>query len=311
MMAMTAIRARPAMVAFGTIGASKRGSGNSAPIAAGSAGSGPSAAMPVVNHRHAADLHAARAGGHRTGPSARCRGWRCTTEVPDLLSSTNSRSRRCARLGSTLPVGSSASSSCGRAITARAIAARCFSPPERIGGSAHMRSPSPTQCSSSTTSSRKLSSVRAHDPERQRHVLVGGHVVEQAKVLEHDADPPPQRRQRILAQRRDIVAEQRDEAARRPQRQEQQAQQRGLARARGPGQELERMRIDPEASGRAGPPVRARSASRHSRIEPRHSPMAGRCGHDQDRRPPDSRLYQRSRCLTRRRLRRRSGASAG
>src|ERR1700685_2115651 len=35
-----------------------------------------------------------------------------------------------------------------------AIAARCFSPPERIGGSAPMRSPSPTHCNSSTTSAR-------------------------------------------------------------------------------------------------------------------------------------------------------------
>src|ERR1700681_4032206 len=47
MMAMTAIRARPAMVAFGTIGASKRGSGISKAIGACSPGSGSSAPMPV------------------------------------------------------------------------------------------------------------------------------------------------------------------------------------------------------------------------------------------------------------------------
>jgi len=46
-------------------------------------------------------------------------------------------------VGSTLPVGSSASNRCGREITARAIAARCFSPPDRIGGSASIRSPRP------------------------------------------------------------------------------------------------------------------------------------------------------------------------
>src|SRR4026207_1770568 len=74
-----------------------------------------------------------------------------TTAVPDLFSSTNNRSRRCARSGWALPVGSSASSNCGRAITARAIAARCFSPPERTGGSAHIRSPRPTQTSSPKT----------------------------------------------------------------------------------------------------------------------------------------------------------------
>ena len=37
-----------------------------------------------------------------------------------------------------------------------------------------------------------------------------------------------------------------DQAARRPQRQEQQPQQRRLAGARGPGEELERMRLDLE-----------------------------------------------------------------
>ena len=74
------------------------------------------------------------------------------TEVPDLLSSTNRRSSRRASTGSTLPVGSSASSRCGRAMTARAIAARCFSPPESTAGNASIRSPNPTQRSSSTTS---------------------------------------------------------------------------------------------------------------------------------------------------------------
>ena len=39
-------------------------------------------------------------------------------------------------------------------ITARAIAARCFSPPDRIGGSASIRSPSPTHRSRSMTSLR-------------------------------------------------------------------------------------------------------------------------------------------------------------
>src|SRR6516165_6950588 len=85
-----------------------------------------------------------------------------------------------------------------------------------------------------------------HHAERQRHVLIGGHVIEQAKVLEHDADAPAQRRQRVLAQGRHIVAEQRDETTRGAQRQEQHAQQRSLSRARRSGQELKRMRIDAE-----------------------------------------------------------------
>ena len=158
MMAMTAIKAMARDRRLRHDRASKRGSGSSAPIPARSSRIGSLCSDAGINHRHAADLRAAPAGGHHTGPSARYRAWRCSTEVPDLLSSMNNRSRRCARLGSTLPVGSSASRSCGRAITARAIAARCFSPPDRTGGSAHMRSPRPTQCNSSTTSSRKLAS---------------------------------------------------------------------------------------------------------------------------------------------------------
>src|SRR6185503_20123205 len=50
-------------------------------------------------------------------------------------------------------------------------------------------------------------------PQRQRHVFVGRHVIEQAKILEHDPDAPPQRRQRILAQSRDVMAEQGDQPA--------------------------------------------------------------------------------------------------
>jgi hypothetical protein len=66
----------------------------------------------------------------------------------------NSRNSRRPSVGSTLPVGSSASKSCGREITARAIAARCFSPPDRIGGSASIRSPKPTHLRRSITSRR-------------------------------------------------------------------------------------------------------------------------------------------------------------
>jgi hypothetical protein len=77
-----------------------------------------------------------------------------TTAVPDLFNSMNSRSNRRPSVGSTLPVGSSASNSCGREITARAIAARCFSPPDRIGGRASIRSPRPTHFRRSITSLR-------------------------------------------------------------------------------------------------------------------------------------------------------------
>src|SRR5262249_37048063 len=88
--------------------------------------------------------------------------------------------------------------------------------------------------------------IAAEDAQRQRHVLVGAHVVEQPEVLKYDADAPPQVRERILRQRRDVVAEYRDEDARRSQREKQQPQQRGFAGARRPGQELERVGLDLE-----------------------------------------------------------------
>src|SRR5262249_27614119 len=50
----------------------------------------------------------------------------------------------------------------------------------------------------------------------------------------------------VLAESSDIVAEQRDQPARGPQREKQQTQKRGLAGARGPGEELERTLIDTE-----------------------------------------------------------------
>jgi hypothetical protein len=79
------------------------------------------------------------------------------------------------------------------------------------------------------------------DAKRQGDVLIGGEMVEEAKVLEDDADAPACLGQRPLRQRGDILAEHGDQPARRPQRQEQEAQQRGLARAGGPSEELERV----------------------------------------------------------------------
>ena len=84
-------------------------------------------------------------------------------------------------------------------------------------------------------------------PERERDVLIGRHVVEQAKILQHDADALAHVRNLILAEQRDVLAEQIDEAARRPNRQKQQPQQRGLAGARGTGEKLEGMRRNQES----------------------------------------------------------------
>ena len=171
----------------------------------------------ALNRRRAAGRRAARGGGRRTGPSGAMSWVAITTVVPDLLSSMNSRSSRCARLGSTLPVGSSASSSCGRAITARAIAARCFSPPESTGGSAlhALAEPDPVQ---------QLDHLAA--VARPRPCPARGTAARRSRRWSCDrAAGNPGTRCRSAAaaptsaslrQRDDVVAEQRDQAARRP-----------------------------------------------------------------------------------------------
>src|SRR5262249_31699720 len=107
-------------------------------------------------------------------------------------------------------------------------------------------------------------------PQRQSHVLEGRHVVEQPEILKHDADAPPQRSEVVLAERGGIVAEQRDQPPRGPQRKEQQTQKRGLAGARGAGEELKRTRLDANRKlpARLGPLAIAQP----SVLEPDHLP---------------------------------------
>src|SRR4029078_12202539 len=84
-------------------------------------------------------------------------------------------------------------------------------------------------------------------PQRDRNVLERRHVVEQAEILEHDADAPSQPREAILVEGGDVLIKHADQAARRPKRQEHQTQERGLAGAGRAGQELERVRLDAKA----------------------------------------------------------------
>ena len=58
-----------------------------------------------------------------------------------------------------------------------------------------MRSPRPTQRRSSTTSAAIVRLLAAEHAERQGDVLEGGQVVEQAEILEDDADAPAHARQ--------------------------------------------------------------------------------------------------------------------
>ena len=86
--------------------------------------------------------------------------------------------------------------------------------------------------------------VAPDDAQRQRDILEGRQVIEQAEILEHDADPAPQSGKRVLVERDDVAIEQGDQPAGRLERQEQQPQQRGLSGAGGAGQKLKRMRLD-------------------------------------------------------------------
>ncbi|OIQ65125.1 hypothetical protein GALL_533180 [mine drainage metagenome] len=66
-------------------------------------------------------------------------------------------------------------------------------------------------------------------------------MIEQPEILQYDSDPLAQIGDFILAEQRDVMTEQVDQAAGRPQRQKQQLQKRGFARARWTGEELEGM----------------------------------------------------------------------
>ena len=67
-------------------------------------------------------------------------------------------------------------------------------------------------------------------------------MVEKAEILKHHADTATQGREVVAPGRTDILAEHFDFAARRPLREVHQLQKGGLARARWPGQEMERSR---------------------------------------------------------------------
>lgn len=86
--------------------------------------------------------------------------------------------------------------------------------------------------------------VAAEYAQGKRHVLPGAHVVEQAKILEYDADAAAQLGAAAGAEPRHILAENLDLAAGRLQRQQHQAQNRGLSGAGRTGQEVERARGD-------------------------------------------------------------------
>src|SRR5205085_7387483 len=111
---------------------------------------------------------------------------------------------------------------------------------------------------------------------RQRDVLKRRHVIKQPKILKHDADATPQRRERVFAKRGDIMAKDGNEATGRPQRQEEKPQQRRLTRPGWPSKELKRTRIDPK--GNIAQDLRTEAVAQTYMLKPHHVPVpTNRC----------------------------------
>ena len=91
-------------------------------------------------------------------------------------------------------------------------------------------------------------------------------MADQAEVLEHDADPAAEVRQRVARRIGQFLAEQPDAAARRPLREVEQLEQRRLAGARRAGEEIEAAVARAGSRGRAGLRRPCRSAGRRCRI---------------------------------------------
>ena len=103
-----------------------------------------------------------------------------------------------------------------------------------------MRSPSPTQASSSATSAVMVGLPVSGQPQGQAALSKALRCSSRRLSCRHHPDLAPHHRQLAPLQPGDVAAEQMDQPARRSQRQVDQPQQRGLARPGGAGQEMER-----------------------------------------------------------------------
>ena len=99
---------------------------------------------------------------------------------------------------------------------------------------------------------------------------------DQPEILEDDADPPAEAGQALARHGDDVLAEQADQPAARPLREIEQLEQRGLARARRAGEEIEAALAQRESEIATASRRRCRSAARHCRtgrsIRPRSEP---------------------------------------
>ena len=171
-----------------------------------------------------------------------------TRVVPSRFISSNRRISRSAMASSTLPVGSSASSRRGpRDHRARDGDALLLSARERRRPRVELvGEPDPVQQLARHARLTRVSSMPA-TRSGKRHVVEGGEMIDQAEILEHNADLAPQQGQRVARQRRQVLRRTAKTAPRDGTLGEiHEAQQRRLAGAARPGEEMERAGLEPQ-----------------------------------------------------------------
>ena len=155
---------------------------------------------------------------------------------------------------SRLAVGSSASTSAGRVTRARATATRCRWPPESSLGRWRAYSPMPTASSRPfTRGAPLLLREAALQEQRELDVLEDREHLHQVEALEDEADAvEPQIGERPLRELRGVLAVHLHRAAGRGVDAADQVEQRGLARARRPGdgEELAAVHVERHAAQR-------------------------------------------------------------
>ena len=163
----------------------------------------------------------------------------------------------------------------GAAITARAIATRCCSPPDSSAGRDAGLPGQPDPAQHLADVGADLALRAAGDAQRQRDVVECRQMRQQAEILEHHADAAAQPRQQRGVRRSHVGAEDRQPAAGRADGEVHQAQQAGLAgagRAEQPAERAVRQReaeIVQHLGTRRGrrPGRQGRTSAPHRRIE--------------------------------------------
>ena len=214
---------------------------------------------------------------------------------------------------SSSPVGSSASTSTGSVMRARAMATRCCSPPDNWVGRFFIRFSRPTRSRASTA--RRCRSFAGHSlvAQRQLHVLHGVEHRQQVVLLEDEADHlPPHAGELVGGEGGHVHPVEDHPPGVGGVQQAQQVEQGGLARAGGPHDGEELTLVDVQAQVVDGPDLLAADAvypgdalglyhgpsvllQRVHRLEAgrpvsREQPRQGPQDHREDHRPDDHRV---------------------